>query len=80
MPGELAALGSGCQQHVQVDWECWGGQAALAPSCFLRWPGKQFVLDDVFAETHFVKGPAAALDSSLNFSVTLRGDESNDIK
>ena len=65
---------------MQFDSECWGGQAVLAQSWFLRWPGKQFMLDCVFSETRFMKGPAAVSDSSLNFSIALRGDESNGIK
>lgn len=52
---------------VPLDGERWGGPAALAQSWCRRWPGKQFILD---RETHFMKGPAAATDSGLDFSIT----------
>lgn len=56
---------------VQIDSGCWGGQAASAQSWFLRWLGKQFILDCVFSETHFPKDLAAATDSGLNFFIAL---------
>lgn len=58
----------------------WGGRAALAQPQLRRWPGKQLVLQCVFSDTHFMEGPSAATDSSLSFSIALRGDESNDIE